>query len=356
LRPLEGVVVVETAEYLSGPFAGMMLADLGAEVIKVEPPDGDTYRGLRGTTSGPHFLACNRGKRSVRTDLKTPEGRRLLLDLLDGADVFLSNWRPDVAERLDLSDVVLATRNPKLVRLWITGWGVDGPRADLPAFDAVAQAQSGLVDASSRNSALELVPGYPVDKATSMMAVQAVLAALVARGRTGQGERIDLAMLDVISYVSFPDLLTSRVVVDDQPEDAHSPSATLVRTFPASDGAFVISPVSGRQIKGACAAVGHPEWAERIFADPANTMQILQDLLAPVTIEETRAVWLERFGAHDVPVGLCLTIDEHLSDEQVAHNDIYAIEDWPGIGRVRTVRYPARGAGWGRLSTGPAPL
>jgi crotonobetainyl-CoA:carnitine CoA-transferase CaiB-like acyl-CoA transferase len=356
MKPLDGIVVVETAEYLSGPIAGMMLADLGAEVIKVEPPKGDTYRHFRGAKLSPNFLACNRGKRSVRLDLKSSEGKDALLELVDGADVFLTNWRPDVGERLGLGDAVLAERNPNLVRLWITGWGTDGPRADMPAFDAVAQAQSGLIDASSRDGVLELVPGYPIDKATGMFAVQAILAALLARTRTGAGERIDLAMLDAISYASFPDLMTERVVVDNEPEDPHSPSATLVRAFPASDGSFVIAPVSGKQIKGACVAVGHPEWAEQVFADPQKTMAVLQELLTPLTEKEPRDVWLERFSANDVPVGVCLTIDEHLADEQVLHNDIYAIEDWPGVGRVRTVRYPARGASWGRLSSGPAPV
>jgi formyl-CoA transferase len=354
--PLEGVVVIETAGYLSGPFAGMILADLGAEVIKVEPPDGDSFRRFGNERFSPQFATCNRGKRSVVADLKTPEGVTTVLDLVDRADIFLANWRPDVADRLGLGDAALAARNPRLIRLWITGWGTDGPIATVPAFDAVVQARSALVDASSRDGVLEMVPGYPIDKSTAMFGVQAVLAALYQRERTGVGERVDLAMLDVTAYFQFPDLFTARVFTEDEPEDAHSWSATNMRTLPASDGAFVIAPVSGRQLKGACKAVGHPEWADEVFANAGRAMSTILQLFPPVTVTETRATWLERFAAQDVPVGTCLTIDEHLADPQVLHNDIYAIEDWPGVGKVRTVRYPARGGSWGRLSSGPAPV
>jgi formyl-CoA transferase len=355
VKPLEGVVVVETAGYLSGPYAGMILADLGAEVIKVEPPSGDSFRRFGNEQFSPQFATCNRGKRSVVADLKSEEGVATVLDLVDGADIFLANWRPDVAARLGLGDDALAARNPRLIRLWITGWGTDGPIASVPAFDAVVQARSALVDASSRDGVLEMVPGYPIDKSTAMFGVQSVLAALYQRERTGTGERVDLAMLDVTAYFQFPDLMTSRVFVDDEPADAHSWSATNMRTLPASDGAFVIAPVSGRQLKGACKAVGHPEWTDEVFANSGRAMNTILRLFPDVTVAETRATWVDRFAAEDVPVGMCLTIDEHLVDPQVLHNDIYAVEEWPGVGPVRTVRYPARGGSWEKLSSGPAP-
>ena len=285
-RPLSGVVVVEAASYLSGPFAGMMLADLGAEVVKIEPPGGEQYRRFGGQELSAHWVSCNRGKRSLVADLKTPQGLVTLMELVEGADVFLSNWRPDVAERLGAGDAALAERNRRLIRLWVTGWGTTGPAVGLPAFDAVAQARSGLIDASSRGGVLQLLAGYPVDKTTALFAVQSVLAALYERERTGCGKRLDLAMLDVAAYHNFPDLMSARVLVDDAPADAHSVSATSIPTLPASDGALVIAPVTGAQIKRACSAVGHPEWAPEVFSDPGRIMDTVLRLFSPVTSKE----------------------------------------------------------------------
>jgi CoA:oxalate CoA-transferase len=355
-RPLSGVVVVEAASFLSGPFAGMMLADLGADVVKIEPPGGDQYRRFQGGELSAHFVSCNRGKRSQVADLKTPQGLGVLMELIDGADVFLSNWRPEVAERIGAGDAALAARNARLIRLWITGWGTSGPAVALPAFDAVAQARSGLIDAAARDAVLQPIAGYPIDKSTALFGVQSILAALYERERSGSGTRLDLAMFDVCAYYNFPDLMTARVFVDDAPDDAHSASATSIETLPASDGALVISPVTGGQIKRACTAVGHPEWVPTVFSDPGGIMHAILRLFSPVTSQEPRSVWLDRFAAHDVPAAACLTIDEHLGDPQTQNNDNYRIERWPGVGDVRTVRHPVVAAGWGRMSSGPAPV
>ena len=186
--------------------------------------------------------------------------------------------------------------------------------------------------------------------------MQSVLAALYERERTDCGQRLDLAMLDVAAYYNFPDLMSARVLVDDAPADAHSVSATSIPTLPASDGALVIAPVTGAQIKRACSAVGHPEWAPEVFSDPGRIMDTVLRLFSPVTSKEPRSVWLDRFAAHDVPAAACLTIDEHLGDPQTINNDIYHVEYWPGVGNVRTVRHPVVADGWGRMSSGPAPV
>lgn len=354
--PLAGIKVVEAANYVSGPYAGMQLADLGAEVVKVEPPKGDPYRRFGGAKLSAHWVSTNRGKRTVIADLKTPEGVTTLLDLVEGADVFLSNWRPDVSERLGVGDAALTARNPQLIRCWISGWGPTGPSSTQPAFDVVMQGRGGLIDAASRNGVLEVLAGYPIDKATAMFAVQSIVAALFARERGAGGERIDLAMLDATAYFDFPDLFTSRVFVDEEPEDAHSRTATAVRALPTADGAIVLAAVSGSQIKGACAAVGHPEWVGEIFERASQGMGHMFDLFATETVKEPTAVWLRRFEEHDVPAAPALTIDQHLADPQVAHNEIYAVEELPGVGRVRSVRYPAVAESWGRLASGPPPV
>jgi crotonobetainyl-CoA:carnitine CoA-transferase CaiB-like acyl-CoA transferase len=359
MKPLEGIKVVEMASYLSGPLAGMALADLGAEVVKVEPPTGDPYRGFgRPTTPfASVWAACNRGKRCLRVDLKSDDGREQVVALLDEADVLVSNWRPDVAERLGIGDDVLAARNPRLVRCWISGNGPTGPRAAEPAFDTVIQARSGLTDSGSRVEGKTVAVGYPIDKLTPMLATQAILAALFVRERTGEGDRLDVAMLDAAAYAHFPDLMVNRMFLDHQPAEARHAHALSQAAIPASDGFFVVAGVSGRQIKRSCEAIGHPEYAADLFAQPDNAalLRRILELFGPVTSEKPLEHWLEAFRQHDVPAAPCLSIDEHLADEQVEHNRIYSVEDWPGIGRVRTPRYPAVSPKWGLLPGGGAP-
>lgn len=356
--PLEGMMVIEAANFMSGPFVGMMLADLGANVLKIEPPGGDPFRSFgRPTTPVSSVWAMvNRGKTNAVVDLKRNISD--VLDLARDADVFVSNWRPSVARRLGIDDDVLAECNSRLVRCWITGVGPTGPRSNDPAFDTIAQALSGMTDAISSSDVPQLSPGYPVDKMTAAMATQSILAALVARGRSGDGDRLDVSMLDVASYMDFPELLRNRAFLADQPQEARSSAAVAQRPFPASDGWFVVATVTGQQIKGACAAMGHPEWAKVVFAQPdsAAIVQAMFDLFAPVSSAKPRSHWLEQFRRHDVPAAPCLQIDEHFREPQVIHNNIYAIEEWPNIGPVRVVRYPTTFARFGHLRSGVPPI
>ena len=191
--PLAGMRVVELATFISGPYATMMLADLGAEVVKVEPAAGDPFRrfGRPATEYSVAFATSNRGKRSVVLDLKSADSVGTLLRLLAASDILVCNWRPGVAERLGLGDDLLAGANEKLIRIYITGFGADGPLRDEPAFDTVVQGRSGMTRALSPSDTPVLLPGYPVDKLTAMMAVQAALAAVVGRRarRPGRAHR-----------------------------------------------------------------------------------------------------------------------------------------------------------------------
>lgn len=343
--PLAGTRVVEAANFMSGPFAGMMLADLGAEVVKVEPPAGDPFRrfGRPETAMSAVFANCNRGKRSEVLDLKAPADLERMLALLREADVFLCNWRPGAAARLGLGDAVLDAANPRLVRVYITGYGDGGPYAADPAFDSVVQGVTGMTFAASPTDDPALSPGYPIDKLTSVMAVQATLAALLARGRTGRGDRVDVAMLDVGAYHNFVELFANRVFVDGAPVDARNHHARSLRPLPARDGWIVIAPVSSHAVRQACVAIGRAEWADELLAERDQVVMLtaLLDRFAEVTPSETVAEWMERFAAHDVAAAQCLGIDEHLADPQVAHNELYRVDDTPGLGRVRSVRYPA---------------
>jgi formyl-CoA transferase len=198
-----------------------------------------------------------------------------------------------------------------------------------------------------------------VDKLTATYTVQAVLAALLERERTGRGDRVDVAMLDVAAYFNFPDVMSQRIFVDHQPPAARNPQPGINHPLATSDGWIVIAPVTGTHIRGACAAVSHPEWGAELLAQKdAVAMTIeLYARIEPLVAKETSETWLARFAAHDVAAGPCHMLDEHLADAQVAHNDIYQVEEWAGIGKVRRVRYPARFGAWGPLvATGPAPV
>jgi crotonobetainyl-CoA:carnitine CoA-transferase CaiB-like acyl-CoA transferase len=310
------------------------------------------------TPTSALFVNCNRGKLGVVLDLKSEPGRAELRGLLAAADVFLCNWRPGVAESLGFDDAALEAVNPRLVRCFVTGYGTGGPLGSEPAFDTVAQAVSGITDALSVDGTPRLLAGYPVDKITASSAAQAILAALFARERSGRGERIDLAMLDATAYFQFPELLTNRVFLDHQPDDARNGQALGIRPVPTSDGWMVIAMVTGRQIRDTCGALGHEEWAAELREIPeqADMVRELFDRVERVTATIPTEELLATLRAIDVPCAPCLTIDEHLADEQVAHNRLYRIEEWPGYGRVRVIRHPAVFSTWGDVAaTGTAP-
>jgi crotonobetainyl-CoA:carnitine CoA-transferase CaiB-like acyl-CoA transferase len=359
--PLDGVRIIEAASFISGPYTGQMLADLGAEVIKVEaPPRGDTFRRFNRPSAiySPVFANSNRGKRSVMADLKDPAQREAVLELVASSDVWITNWRPGVAQRLGMSDITLADRNPLLVRLYLSGYGSAGPRADAAVFDTVVQATSGLTHALARDDQPSVLPGFPLDKMTAAIAAQAVIAALFARERKGRGERIDVSMLAAAAYVNFVELFANRTFVDGQPNDPRNLQATGLRPLRAKDGWLTLAPVSGAGIKKLCQAVGHPEWVGELQAleDQSNLAAALFARLETVFPTRTVEDVLELLGACDIAAAKCLSMDEHLADGQSEVQDLYHIEDWDGIGRVRTVRYPAIFASAGRLAApGPAP-
>ncbi|MEX1008309.1 MAG: CoA transferase [Acidimicrobiia bacterium] len=359
--PLAGTKVVETAIYMAGPYAGMMLADLGADVIKVEGEKGDPFRryGRPTTPFSAVFANCNRSKRGVVLDLKDPSGRSALLELLAESDVFLVNWRAGVAESLGLSDDVLEATNPRLVRCFVTGFGPDGPLASEPAFDTVLQGLSGLTDAiKGSDGQPALIPGYPVDKLVAMMATQAILASLFEREHTGTGNRIEVPMLDVAAYINFADLFTNRVFLDHQPDVAQNLQATAIRPVRALDGWIVCAPVTSPQIAATFRALGHPEWTDHVLGQPNQPALVaaMFDTVERATRELTVDDALACFREADVPAARCITMDEHLVEPQVEHAQLYRVDDWPGFGRVRTVRYPATFGTWGHVAAdGVAP-
>lgn len=342
MRPLDGIRVVEAASYISGPFSSLVLADLGADVLKVEPPRGDPMRRFGilhpGSGVGYSFVNINRNKNSQVVDLKTPEGLAAFHRLLESADILITNWRPSVATRLGLAD--LRDRYPRLVWVRVSGYGQDGPLADLPAFDAIVQARSGIV--ANNGVTPTVVPGYLADKVTGMFAVQAALAGLLHRSSSGVGTVIDVSMLDAMAYFGGPDLLAGHVVVD-MPEHSVARYVTAVRPLRTSDGWLVISPVSGRHLKSALEAVGHPEWASQLreAASPTEMIELLYSLTETVLPDRTTAEWEKTFRDADVPVSPVFDLLQHLADAQVLHTSIYHEVDDVVLGRIRRLRHPA---------------
>ena len=347
--PLDGVRVLELSNFVSGPFATMMLSDLGADVIKVEAPRGDPMRrfGRSGRSLSPIFVNANRGKRGVVVDLTTPEGKQEVYDLLQDTDVMLTNWRPGVAPRLGLDDEFLVATYPKLIRIYLTGFGAVGPLADVPVYDAVVQAHLGAAE----DTPPSIAASYISDKIAATLVVQAAVAALFSRERGGPAERIDLSLLDAASYFNFVDLMANRTFLEDQPEDAAYRHAGATRAIRAADGWLVVVPVTADQVKRACSVVRRDDLAAEVLAmsDAAALTTRLLAELERETQKETVAHWLKAFAEGDVPAGPCLTIDEHLEDEQVRTNQTYASYDWADVGKVRCVRYPARFTSWGDL-------
>ena len=344
MRPLDGVKVVEAASYVTGPFAALALADLGASVTKVEPPRGDPMRrfGLRHQGVGLGFAAVNRNKASATVDLKTEAGLDELHRLLGTADVFITNWRPAVAARLGLTPDAVRLRHPRLIWIRLSGYGQDGPMADLPAFDSIVQARSGVV--SQNGEPPRLVPGYLADKVTAMVATQSILAALVHRDRSGAGAGavVDVSMVDSMAYFLAPDLLGDHLVVGE-PEPGVARHIAAARPLRTQDGWIVISPVSGQQMKGALSAVGHPEWGEQLRAAATATGMIerFYELIETVLTGRSTADWERAFAEADVPASAVLSFGDHLADPQVAANGTYREVDDPRLGRVRNLRHPA---------------
>jgi crotonobetainyl-CoA:carnitine CoA-transferase CaiB-like acyl-CoA transferase len=341
-RPLDGVRVVEVGSYVSGPLAGLMLAELGATVIKVEPPSGDPMRsfGLCHHGLSALWVNVNHDKQSVAIDLKSAVGREQMLELAAVADVLIMNWRPGVAESLGMGDDVLADANPRLIRMVISGFGESGPRKRAPVFDVLLQAMTGLAAMEADDAHPTSLRSLVADKTTAVFASQAILAALYQRGRTNVGTRIDLAMLDVMSYFDFPDLCQDRTFLD--PEARRNLRRTRSALLRTQDGFVAISPVSGRQIGNTCVAVGHPEWRNDLkqLTEPTTLMNELYNRVESVTVSAPSSHWLELFAEHDVPAAPVLDADQHFADPQVLHNRLYSTSDSPA-GPVRLVRHPA---------------
>jgi len=361
---LDGVKVLDLSVMISGPLSAMILADQGADVIKVESPGlGDIMRFL-GTNKGGMtgiFNNNNRGKRSLVVDLKKDEGRDLLLDLIADADVFIQNFRPGAMERLGLGYDDLAAANPDLIYVSISGYGPDGPLSHRRVYDNVIQAASGL--ASVQTDPTTGVPSMYrtliCDKVTSLNAAQAISAALFARasGRC-RGQHIVIAMLDAAMAFLWPDSGMDAALLDDDVNRTPTLAANYTPTQMA-DGYVSTGAVSDSEFAGLCAALGHPEMAEdRRFADALSRTQnagamitLIREYAAATTVDD----FLQGAEEHDVPASAIHTIDELADLPQVTHNEVFIEREHPLAGNIREVRPPARFSATPSAAGAPAP-
>ncbi len=344
---LEGVRVLELGSVVSAPLVGMMLADLGADVIKVERPEGDPVRQWKGAVYSPHFLAYNRNKRSIVLDLTKDADRRTLDALMDTAAVLVDNYRPGTLDKYGLGDEQIRARFPSLIVCSITGWGRSGPYRDLPAYDGVSQAVSGLTSLFVDRQAPEGIGPTISDNVTGMYACNAVLAALVERARTGKGRRLEVNMLE--SSMAFtPDnfslYLQTGVVADRYTR----PAASCFMVLDCKDGKLLAIQLSNRDkfFQALCEAVGAPHLAgdarfstHKARADQQSRLALLADL-RPRFLERSRDEWLAVFREHDVPAGPLHSIAEVIEDPQVkAMGSIYTLEH-PTQGPMRGINTP----------------
>jgi len=353
-RPLAGVKVVEACSYISGPFCAQMLADLGADVIKVEPPGGDPYRnfGHSWDGTGTVWTNANRGKRSVTLDLKSADDLAKFKSLLAGTDLYIENWRPHVARSLGLGFDTVSTLNPRIVQFSITGYGADGPLAAEPAFDALIQGRTGLLSYEAAGGTPRATNSFLADKVAAIFAAQMALAGLIARDRDQRAIHLETSMLDMLSYYNFPDMFHNRTFIDDDAPLTLAPQPVLATL----DGYIVVSPVSGKQLGRTLEAVGHPEWKDelkQIKDRKTMTHTFFERIAAPLKGKAT-AEWLARFRELDVPAGPVNEPAAYLNDSQVQHNELFSQLE-TASGNVRAIRYPGRFNGHLLRPERPAP-
>jgi crotonobetainyl-CoA:carnitine CoA-transferase CaiB-like acyl-CoA transferase len=351
-RPLSGIRVIDCSAVVSGPLATTILADQGAEVIKVEPLGaGDILRHVgshRGGVSGL-FHVVNRGKRSLALNLADPRGRDVIAKLVARADVFVQNFRPGVVDRMGIGWQAFRALNPRLVYVSISGFGASGPYANKRVYDNVVQAYSGLAAVQGGAGEPALLKQLACDKLTSLTAAQAICAALIGRGRSGQGSHVELSMLDAAIAFLWPDAAADVMMLGDG-VTRQPPIGANYGLLKLADGFASASVLSDAEFQGLCRALGLETVAsDPRFATVASRMNHFGDLVAlfqrdvpDAAAKLTRGEIEAKLSAHDVPVGIVRRLEELHEDPQVRANGTLFERELPGAGAIREPRPPAR--------------
>jgi crotonobetainyl-CoA:carnitine CoA-transferase CaiB-like acyl-CoA transferase len=344
---LKGVRVVELSTVITAPLTGLMLADLGADVIKVEPPrGGDPFRNFRGGQYSPNFVAYNRGKRSIQLDLRSEAGRAVLLELIARADVLLENYRPGVMDKLGLSDEVLRAANARLIHCSITGFGASGPYSARPAYDNVAVALSGILS-------LQLDPEHPqssgptiADNATGMFACYGILGALYEREKSGRGHRVDVNMLEAgIAFIPDPFANYTRAGIVSNPLTRVAASQSFA--FRCGDAKLLAVHLSSQPkfFEAIAAALERPDLVQdqRFLTRDLRIANYgeLTRVFAEIIATKPRIHWMTVLEANDVPFAPVQSLQDVLDDPQVRHLGTFYQQHHPTEGEITAIHCPA---------------
>jgi crotonobetainyl-CoA:carnitine CoA-transferase CaiB-like acyl-CoA transferase len=362
--PLQGVRVLELGQIIAGTYGNQVLSDLGAEVIKVETPEGDLgripsvapYRGLSAL-----FLTFNRNKKSIVINLKTGPGREIFYDLVKVSDVVVDNFRPGVLERLRIDYATLARINPRVIQCSVTGFGATGAYRDYPALDLIIQAISGHMAITGEPGRPPVRVGIPLaDMSGGIYSCKGILAALYARERSGRGQRVEIsmfdAMLNLLSYIAT--LWLSGGVLPRPPGSAHEYSVPW-QAFEAKDGHIVVATRQEGFWRKLCDALGEPGLAaDSRFATNAERIANREALVPHLErIFRTRTVtdWLERLRAAEVPAAPVNNLDGAFAEPPVAEREMIVEYDHPEVGRVRLPGNPIKMSDTTGTPSQPAP-
>ncbi|GAA1102203.1 CoA transferase [Tsukamurella strandjordii] len=349
--PLAGVTIVDLSTVVMGPMATQILGDMGADVVRIEPPF-DTARTApanigRSPGMAPLYLQVNRNKRSVALNLKTREGHRDLLDLLDDADVLVTNMRLGAQERLGIAYEQIRERFPRLIFAHAQGFNAASKESGRPAYDEVVQAVSGLVDLQRRAAgSLQFVPTYIADKTASLYLLSGILGALYERERTGAGQRVSLAMADAMIAVNTVEHLAGEVFVPAEGDVGNplslAPTHAAMRT--ADGGAIAAVPYTNEAVRALLVAVGEdelaadPRWQDPVIDRPFFTAGVQRVL--DTSDRLTTAQWEAYLTENDMPYGLVVDIADLPDDPYVREIGLITEVDHPTEGRIRLARNP----------------
>ncbi len=361
--PLTGLRVIDFSRVLAGPYCTALLGDLGAEVIKVEPPGGDDYRAVGPFAGGKSGLFCamNRNKQSIVIDLKTEDGLAVARALCRGADVVVENFRPGVADKLGIGYAALRELNPSLVYASVSGFGQTGPESHRPAYDIILQAMCGLMDATGAPDGAPTMLGEAVSDAVSgLFASWGVLAALLAREKTGRGTHVDVSMFDATLSLSAT-LVARYAATGLAPRRVGNrhPSSAPFGAYRAADGFYVVAVLNNKLFQALADAIGRPAMAhDPRFADDETRCRFESDLRAMLenwsaarTVAEVNAA----LGAAGIPVAPIRNVKEALESEHAAHRRLLTeVPDTDG-GTVRLPSQPVKFSAYGTNRVTPAP-
>jgi crotonobetainyl-CoA:carnitine CoA-transferase CaiB-like acyl-CoA transferase len=346
---LDGITVLDCTSYLAGPYAAMMLADMGASVIKVESLEGDSFREL------PGFYGWNRGKRSIAVNLKDRAGQEVLHRLVKTADVLMQNMRPGVDERLGMDWATVRTLNPRLIYCAMTAFGPDGPYRDRPGYDPVFQALGGVQHLQGFGGPPQFVRVAVTDYYTAALGAQAVLAALFVRERTGRGQLVETSLLQGVLA------LQSGSVVDYPGKPTFLRETPTYRLYQAGDGQWFFL-ACGNQAFWAklCKAIGRPEMID----DPrfgswllrGENRETLMPILEAAFVTRSREEWLKILGDHDIPCAPVQSLQEFMRDPGVQHMKMTVQYEHPELGPLTLMGQPIRFSETPAPDAGPPPV